>query len=243
MLTVVPGIPESTKGPFFCHNASLAPTDIRQCCDRVDESIRTEGPFDGILGFSLGASLVMSYLLQREIEGRYTPLKFAILFSSVLSFSPDETFGSDCLANLSDREIQLLDSYPKSDLSSLHPLTRALCETATAGIYKTKMGGFLPRDSPGCCFSLRNDPSQPRVFHPALLKSRVSIPTVHITGRRDHPVITDMSLSIQELCDMRLVRSASHSGGHDVPRQPDDVRAAWAAIEWAIEQSQKLHNM
>ncbi|KAL2845870.1 serine hydrolase-domain-containing protein [Aspergillus pseudoustus] len=235
------GLGHFAKGPFLCYNESFAPADIQDSCDLIDEMIQTAGPFDGILGFSQDGSVAFSYLLQRQIDGHPPPFRWAVFFSTVIAFAPNETFGSNILANLTDHEIHLLDGYPATDLSPLHPLTRALCETTARTFYSAKTGGFI---SPGTLvaeFSKRDDTAQPRVFHPALLAERIPIPTVHITGRKDNSLMVGLSVLVQGLCDPRLVRSLTHSGGHNVPRAADDVRAAWAAVDRAIQQSQKQH--
>ncbi|PLB39702.1 serine hydrolase FSH [Aspergillus candidus] len=235
------GVGNFVKGPFLCYNASFAPADVQQSCDLIDDFVEAEGPFDGILGFSQGGSVALTYLLQRQLDGHLPPFRFAIFLSTVVAFSPDETFGSHLLANLTDREIHLLDSYPTADLSSLHPLNRALCETTARAFYSAKTGGFIAQDTKECGFARRDDPAQPRVFHPALVKDRIPIPTVHITGKKDQAMMVNLSVLVQGLCDPRLIRSLTHSGAHDVPRRPDDVCAAWAAVDWAIQQSQQQY--
>ncbi|KAL4882125.1 serine hydrolase FSH [Aspergillus karnatakaensis] len=235
------GLGHFVKGPFLCYNESFAPADIQDSCDLIDEMIQTAGPFDGILGFSQGGSVALSYLLQRQIDGQPPAFRWAVFFSTVIAFAPSDTFGSNILANLTDHEIRLLDGYPASDLSPLHPLTRALCETTARTFYSAKTGGFISPTTPVAQFSKRDDPAQPRVFHPALLAERIPIPTVHITGRKDNGLMVGLSVLVQGLCDPRLVRALTHSGGHNVPRAADDVRAAWAAVDRAIQQSQKQH--
>lgn len=235
------GVGSLVQGPFLCYNASFAPAEIQESCDLIDEMIETTGPFDGILGFSQGGSVALSYLLQRQINGHHPPFRWAVFLSTVIAFSPDVSFGSSILANLTDHEIRLLEGYPATDLSTLHPSTRALCETTARTFYSAKTGGFIAPGTPAAQFAKRDDPSQPRVFHPALFTDRIPIPTVHVTGKKDDALMVDLSRLVQGLCEKSLVRSLAHSGGHNVPRSPGDVRAAWAAVDWAVQQSQKQH--
>ncbi|KAF2271300.1 uncharacterized protein EI97DRAFT_388231 [Westerdykella ornata] len=54
-----PGVPHWATGPFFSYAAGFSPPQVQNALDRLDQFIREKGPFDGILGFSLGAALAM----------------------------------------------------------------------------------------------------------------------------------------------------------------------------------------
>ncbi|KAL2010517.1 hypothetical protein VTN00DRAFT_6324 [Thermoascus crustaceus] len=236
-----PGVANLFQGPFLCYNDSFAPADVQQACELVKEFIEAEGPFDGILGYSQGGALALTYLLQHEIEkpSEPPPFQFAILLSTAISFSPDDTFCNEILDSVTDREIQLLQDYPQSDLSSLGPVKRALCETTAKAFLIAKAEGLIAPDTNSGSFAKRSDPSQPRPFHPALLNRRIRIPTVHITGKKDHPGFVELSILMRSLCETSVMRALTHSGAHEVPRRADDVKAAWSVIEWAVQQSQR----
>ncbi|PYI30057.1 hypothetical protein BP00DRAFT_426927 [Aspergillus indologenus CBS 114.80] len=62
--------------------------------------IEAEGPFDGVIGFSQGASLALSILYHHEIShpSRPPPFRFAVFFCAVLSISPDPMFNKDLIS-------------------------------------------------------------------------------------------------------------------------------------------------
>ncbi|GME23002.1 serine hydrolase FSH [Neofusicoccum parvum] len=237
------GVGNFVKGPFLCYNASFSPEDVRHSCELITEFIEVEGPFDGVLGFSQGGSLALSYLMQHELEKATEPppFKFAVLLSTVVGFSPDDTFASDVLDSLTDAEIKLLAKYPDVDLSGLNAQKKALCLTTAKAFESAKTGGFIDRGTSSGDFAKRSHPSQPRVFHPMLLdkQTRIRIPTVHITGKKDHPMMVELSVLMRGICESRVVQSLMHTGAHDVPRRAEDVKAAWTAIEGAVRQSQQ----
>ncbi|KAF2686892.1 DUF341 domain protein [Lentithecium fluviatile CBS 122367] len=57
---------------------------ILQALDRLEVYIAEEGPFDGAIGFSQGATLLSTYLIKlgREQPGRIPPFRCAIFFSA-----------------------------------------------------------------------------------------------------------------------------------------------------------------
>jgi hypothetical protein len=64
----------------------------------------------------------------------------------------------------------------------------------------------------------------------------VKIPTAHIVGRKD-PFNKQTNIA-KRLFDKENMRCFDHSGGHDVPRLEIEVKAAVAAVQWAIQRSQ-----
>lgn len=205
----------------------------------IAETIEEQGPFDGVLGFSQGGSLALSYLLQHEIDspGTPPPFKFAVLFSSIVAFSADEAFAADVIDSMSEKELSALSAFPDVDWSQLAPNPRALCETLAQAVGSAKRGGFISAGTDEGYFSRGDHHSAiPRVMHPTLFKERVRIPTVHFTGKKDSQLLVQLSGLMQEVCDKKTMRVVEHSAGHDIPRKPDDTRAAAAAIEWARDQ-------
>lgn len=56
---------------------------VTRVLEYLDDIVNDKGPFDGILGFSQGASVACSYLLYLNHQnGSCTPFRFAFLFSS-----------------------------------------------------------------------------------------------------------------------------------------------------------------
>jgi hypothetical protein len=69
----------------------------------VSEIIEDEGPFDGVIGFSQGASLALSILYHHEINhpNQPPPFRFAVFFCAVLSISPDHQFNANVISKYS----------------------------------------------------------------------------------------------------------------------------------------------
>ncbi|KAH7303215.1 hypothetical protein B0I35DRAFT_485347 [Stachybotrys elegans] len=54
----------------------------------LDAYIEAEGPFDGVMAFSQGALLIMTYLAQKAFQGSASPFKCAIIFSVRDAYDP-----------------------------------------------------------------------------------------------------------------------------------------------------------
>ncbi|KIA75493.1 hypothetical protein HK57_00042 [Aspergillus ustus] len=87
------------SGPFYNWYDGLSSSQVREAHELVTDVIEDEGPFDGVIGFSQGASLAISMLYHHEIchPNRPPPFRFAIFFCAVLSISPDAMFNSDVI--------------------------------------------------------------------------------------------------------------------------------------------------
>lgn len=227
-------------GPFFCYYESFAPSEIKKAHELISDIIEEEGPFDGVFGFSQGASLALAYLIQHEIHRprEPPPFRFAAIFSTVIAFSPEPSFCQAILDNLTDEERNALSSFPNTDFSVLHTQARAIFEPLAVAMQSGANGGFLePPDA--AAFERSNTANIPRIMNPSLIEQRVKIPTIHIVGKRDSPLMLKQSALMKGLCESKLVKSIQHSGGHDLPRKMDEVRETLAAIDWAIDQSRQ----
>ena len=95
VLTYLLDLPDWVKGPFYCWYQGLSTcTEAHQV---ILETIKDEGPFDGVLGFSQGASLALSVMLHHEIHHPGEPplFKFGIIFGANAVISPDPDFNMD----------------------------------------------------------------------------------------------------------------------------------------------------
>ncbi|KAL6230300.1 hypothetical protein BDW75DRAFT_234510 [Aspergillus navahoensis] len=96
-------IPPNMPGPFYNWYDGLSSAQVRDAHDLVKDVAEDEGPFDGVIGFSQGASLALSILYHHEIchLDRPPPFRFAIFFCAVLSISPDPMFNADIITKYS----------------------------------------------------------------------------------------------------------------------------------------------
>ena len=90
------GTPEMLKGPFYCWYEGLSSAQVKEAHQTINETIEDEGPFDGVIGFSQGASVIISLLLHHEIHASHcaSPFKFALFFCPIAVISPDVDFNS-----------------------------------------------------------------------------------------------------------------------------------------------------
>ncbi|KAH0427987.1 DUF341 domain-containing protein [Colletotrichum camelliae] len=180
-----PGMSPALPGPFYSHLTGYSPREIEAAHQNIAATVDELGPFDGILGFSQGASVALSYIYHQQVNGEESDFKFAVLFSSVVPFSADATY---C-----ESEIEELCAYRRTGTSTMDLAPRqqvfndCLVRTFQSAL---KIGAVLPdfnqdffRDVGGIV---------PRVLHPMLLSERIHIPTVHVAGRRDFPFMHDM---------------------------------------------------
>ncbi|KAK5957875.1 hypothetical protein OHC33_001064 [Knufia fluminis] len=234
------GLGAFTTGPFWCYYDSFAPSKVREAHEMITEIIEDEGPFDGILGFSQGASLAVAYLLQHEIDhpGQPAPFKFALIFSSVISFTPDDSYCMDVLHGLNDEEIEKLAAFPNVDLSILSPDAKTLFGTMVKALNAGIEGGFLHAHPDPDVFRRRDSSMIPRILHPALIRERIRIPTVHVVGKMDDPLMLEQSELVFQLCDVKFSKWLEHSAGHDVPRTPEDAKAVCKALAWAADEGE-----
>lgn len=260
-----PGVGTFVPGPFLCYSSNFSPRDMKNCHELISEVIEEQGPFgephsfifhleisschssltvltDGVLGFSQGGSLALSYLLQHEVQnpGSPPPFHFAVLFSTVVAFSPDESFGQDVIESFTSEQRTELRAFPKSDFSIFGGRSRAFVESIAKAFGSAKSGGFIAAGTGEDFFHGGNTSAIPRVMHPQLIKQRIRVPTVHVVGKKDSREMVELSRLMQDICDKSLVRSLEHTGGHDVSRRPADAKEAMAATVWAIQESQRF---
>ncbi|KAF1829905.1 hypothetical protein BDW02DRAFT_573561 [Decorospora gaudefroyi] len=231
-----PGISKLLPGPFYGYTKAYSPKAIREVHDTIEIFIEDHGPFDGILGFSQGASMALSYLLQRRTDkpNDNLPFKFAIFFSSVAALSADENYCRMILESITDEQKLAMSDFPSSDFQGLGSDARVFCTSLARAIISARTAGALQAGEENC-FANGGVSHVPRVMHPLFIHERVNIPTVHVSGRQESPLLLGISALMRSLCDSEVVRQVTHGNGHDIPTRPADVQATRAAIEWAVE--------
>ncbi|KAI8960757.1 inducible nitrate reductase 2 [Daldinia sp. FL1419] len=222
-----PGIAPHYLGPFYSYTTGYTTAEIRDALDDLDQFVQENGPFNGVLGFSQGASIAASYLLDYQIRypWRQPPFEFAVLFSSVSAFSPDETCYESIIETLLSQE------FPETEFSRFSRSERIFAEylalTFTAA---NKIGLYT---GPIDFFKHRNPDAIPRVLHPSLIQDRIKIPTVHVNGKEDLPAMSAQSRLVCGFCDQSLARVYHHSGGHIIPAKAADVKVLVKMVGWA----------
>ena len=178
-------------------------------------------------------------MLECENSGRPPPFKWACLFSTVAAFASDDDFRRDILQHLSSKERNELANHPQSNFSLFRNEQRLLCETTAKAFSGAKSGNFIAL-STSESFWLEKDLSKvPRVIHPDLTTARISVPTVHVTGKKDSLEMVELSKLMEGLCNPKTMKVLQHSAGHDVARKQEDARPVLRAMQWAEQQSRQ----
>ncbi|RAH70042.1 uncharacterized protein BO66DRAFT_94168 [Aspergillus aculeatinus CBS 121060] len=66
----------------FAHCDPDGPESCLQALEHLERYIAAEGPYDGIMGFSQGANVALSWLLKLQREARPLPFRFGVFFSN-----------------------------------------------------------------------------------------------------------------------------------------------------------------
>ncbi|KAK2036709.1 hypothetical protein LZ31DRAFT_483033 [Colletotrichum somersetense] len=224
-----PGIGPEVDGPFYSHTTGYSPAEIQAAHKEIATTVAELGPFDGILGFSQGASMALSYIWCQQANGKEPCFKFAVLLSSVVPFSPDFTYCKSEVEELCSRRCTGMiakDLTPRAQV-----FNDCVVWTFQSAL---KIGAVLPNFNQD--FFKDGVTEVPRVLHPLLVLERIHIPTVHVSGKRDLPFMQDMHEIGYQICDKRLSKKIFHSGGHHPPMD-SGIQQVVRAIEWAVAQS------
>ncbi|CAH0022094.1 unnamed protein product [Clonostachys rhizophaga] len=131
--------------------------DVSSCQEAVrnlEDFIATEGPFDGVIGFSQGAALAAAVMAQRQrkqpLEEAANPVfKCAIFISAAVVFDPI-SLGEGFLRALSwdvDGEVVHVPTthiWGQKDPSPFPPILAKLCNTTTRQVYIHDGGHGIP---------------------------------------------------------------------------------------------------
>jgi hypothetical protein len=198
------------------------------------------GPFNGVLGFSQGAALVVSYMHRQQQRREGVPFDFALLFSSVMPCSAIPTSCEDAVQRLIARGKSVTDPGLIRNASLTRDerlFVQLLHDTIIPAKKQQQMLPAYDLD----VYAGGDGVDAPRIMHPQLLADRIHIPTVHVTGKRDLHYMRAMSEVAHGLCDPRMARKLEHSGGHIPPQKPAEVKSVLRALEWAVRQSEISH--
>ncbi|KID75470.1 Esterase alnB [Metarhizium brunneum] len=234
-----PGMAPYYNGPFYSYTTGYTPAEIRDTLDDLSDFIQDDGPFDGVIGFSQGASVAASYILDHQAQhpDKAPPFGFAIFLSSVAAFSPDDLHCLPIVQRLVQQNYEAVHHFPDKISKKLAVSDSVFAEyLATTFKMARKIGATMP-DYDIAFFKHRDPQKVPRVLHPALTTHRIQLPTVHFTGKKDDLPMMEQSRLVMGLCDPAMARVHQHSGGHAAPSKKPDVDRLVEAIEWAVTES------
>lgn len=245
-----------SQGPFFQWTKGLTGEAIQAAHDYIYTIIDEEGPFDGVMAFSQGAALAISILLQHEIDNseQPPPFNFAIIFSSFVVVSPDKNFAQKEFesASQNNKEAVLRGFYGIKLSEAQNGSTQGDSVDAYAkaveavvveyadivgSTIRTIAGPHVRNDSDIPTELSGGLESIPRIYHPAIMTERVTVPAIHIVGRND-PFRKQSDLAIRLFA--KGTKIVQHSGNHDVPKLDREIRAAVTATKLIIQRSELL---
>ncbi|KAK4103516.1 hypothetical protein N658DRAFT_276910 [Parathielavia hyrcaniae] len=185
--------------------------NIRGAHQLLDDHVAAHGPFDMVLGFSQGCSLIGSYLLYhgRETPDKPLPFKAAIFVCGGMPLPALEDLGVDVPPRAK--------AFNDMTIKMMQQRASKLVDMA-ANPDKIQPGVGLWDDVEGLLHDPKKMPDESDVFGldfttmPEDLQIR--IPTLHISGAKDPR--WPASLQLAYYCEKR--KWYDHGGGHDIPR-------------------------
>ncbi|KAL2697596.1 hypothetical protein AAEP93_011500 [Penicillium crustosum] len=233
------GIPPSVPGPYLCYSADFDPVSMRAAHALVEEAFQNQGPFDGVFGFSQGASVLIAYLLEQIVTypERPLPVRFGIFCSAVPIVATDPDYYRSVFGSLSLEDEQRLRSGQYDQLSQLPGPSQAPAKVVAEVI--DAMEPIIRRSR--MSFLDRQPLEVPCAMHPDLYKPRLPFPTLHVRAKNDPPALRRCSLLAERFCLPKERRSFEHSAIHSLPRSAADVQEMVSEMRWVIEGSQRAN--
>ncbi|PWY89874.1 hypothetical protein BO70DRAFT_393073 [Aspergillus heteromorphus CBS 117.55] len=229
-----PGITDNFPGPYRCYTRRFDPASEGAAHDLIDDTIDEQGPFDGVLGFSQGAAIAVSYLLEHQAQqpDKPLPFRFAVFCSSTVPCAADRVYSQTVLGCLSPEEEQHLRSGQDERIAQLPKHARTAISTLIETLDQT-----APITQQHRSFYLDRPLAEiPCVRHPELCATRLAIPTLHVRGKTEQPEIKHMGQLVEAFCLTGKRRSWEHSAGHDLPRSGGEAGHFLSGVEWVVGQ-------
>ncbi|KAK0667280.1 serine hydrolase FSH [Cercophora samala] len=139
----------SPTDKFFCY-ADL--DDLETCLTalaQLDTYIQEEGPFDGLMAFSQGATIAATYIADKFRKNEPSPFKFAVFFSAGGVFDVDRLRKGE-VSPLTPDKVGELIRIPTAHIWGVNDATvdsgsvSAVCETGKREVYVHDGGHEIP---------------------------------------------------------------------------------------------------
>ncbi|KAI4860432.1 serine hydrolase FSH [Hypoxylon rubiginosum] len=241
-----PAVPAWESGPFHSYATGFSPQEMREALHRIDMFIKKNGAFDGVLGFSLGSAMAVSFILdqQRKNPDAKPPFGFALLFSPIFVASPDDHCYRRLVGRiLDDNHSDFRAEFPDGDFASLldseneHVFAEYLKVVLSM---HSGVGNILPNTRLDFLSFEAQAGNVPRLLHPQIYKERVRIPIVHVSGKKDVYAMAEQSRVAEGLYTPSSTQLYRHDGGHDVPFKRSDVLTVVSMVKDAAEKGKQL---
>ena len=181
------GVQGISQGPFYSFFNLPVSNQLLGAFEMIDEAIECDGPFDGIMGFSQGASIAAAYLIRDPSDS--IPFKCAAFFCGSMPFDVDSA------------PFRAMDDGKFTDATTGDDVSSEISSTIPELLDRDRYLGL------GEMLLLRR--------YSATGTSQISIPTVHIYASND-PYYTQSTL-LAAMCQSFEKETIVHKGGHSVP--------------------------
>ncbi|GIJ97914.1 hypothetical protein Aspvir_000020 [Aspergillus viridinutans] len=226
-----PGVDAIFPGPYFCYHGEPVPNDVQNAYDLVLEVVREEGPFDGVLGFSQGAAMASTLLLNHARTNPTEELfKMGVFISAMMPF------------DMASGKLKVTYDPAQRELFAIHQDAEGNAtgddhiDWMTDVRSKALIDEFEARRPMAASAKEATSVDVLLRFHPTTHTRRIRIPTVHVIGEKDQ--YADHGRALVGMCEPRLAHVVTHDGGHQLPRRTSTVAKVAGAIQTAVEQMQ-----
>ncbi|KAI0101029.1 serine hydrolase FSH [Nemania sp. FL0031] len=208
--SALPSFDGQTLYKFF-HGSAI--TDIYKAHEWLTAKLEADGPYDGVIGFSQGATLLSSYLLYHQwYNYEYEPpFTFATFISGTIPLAVLKDLGTPIprAAELVVEEIELRRQ------GNLDP--------SPSHVSLARQAIFNSDD----CFGLD--------LNKVPLELKIRIPTVHVWGMKDPGFPTSTHLA--GLCDPYIRKIYMHNSTHEVPQGIEDTQQLGQSVLWCMQRA------
>lgn len=217
-----PGIDLFYDPPYYVWYREPDATSIKAAVNWLYDYLKQREPYDAVMGFSQGCSLISSLLLYHAHERPNDPLPFKgaifICGGFPLTILPDMGFEvSEEAHQISNNTGKLLKQTASSISSLAEEMRLADPKAPRVGLWDdTSRLEHDPEE--GFPMDRSNVFGLDYTVFPKNFK--IKIPTVHIVGKKDPRYPS--GVQVAHFCDEGVYgsnrRTYSHPGGHDIPR-------------------------
>ncbi|KAI4182055.1 MAG: hypothetical protein L6R41_006235 [Letrouitia leprolyta] len=237
-----PGVSNIYPGPYLSYYTLPTTTQVQDAHDLVLDFIDEEGPFDAVIGFSQGAALASSLMLQRAKDTSAEPLfQLAIFLCASLPFdidappvvvrkAPGGRLRFLDTVKSPDSDSEMSSDSESEDLETEIPQSSAGAQSV---IQEFHAQGFNGRLEDGMHMLRRFHPGNYSNQRLGGRKLHMGVPTVNIVGKKDPYFQQGMWLA--ELGGVWGSVTVDHGGGHEVCREAGAVRKMSRAVQDTVE--------
>ncbi|KAI5926269.1 serine hydrolase FSH [Camillea tinctor] len=199
--------------PLYQYYEGLDIPKLRKAHHWLSGKLNENGPYDGVIAFSQGATLVSSYILYHQWYNHESPLSFR--FAMLIGGSIPLPVLKDLGVPVTKEAEQVVEEANSQRHQALGPLP--------AHSSKARRALFNSDD----CFGLN--------LNRVPLELKIRIPTIHVWGRQD-PLLP-VSIHLAGLCDPYIRKIFIHEGAHEVPKTEDNKMEVGKLLQWGLQRA------